>query len=204
MSKSKALVASNKNAAKEKEKGKKEVKEFWLEIQKSDVLSAAIFNISREDVLAQVKGSEEDRDLMTVGFESMEQEMGRVDWIVGKLPESSSLSSSSSSSTKPRKEIDAKTLSPEERAHKAQLDSLNKRLDESTRELGLVDPICFLSKLPDGVFISGNTSRALGRHRADFVTFNVSFFFVCVCVVCVHACIVCVCFFWRYSLVCGS
>jgi hypothetical protein len=35
-------------------------------------------------------------------------------------------------------------------------------------------PLCFLSKLPDGVFISGTTSKALSRLQADFTTYSVS------------------------------
>lgn len=39
------------------------------------------------------------------------------------------------------------------------------------------DNIIFLSKLPDGVFVSGATSRALGRLRADFVFLLVRFIY---------------------------
>lgn len=124
-------MSKSKHSSKSTSSKSSAVSSFWFDIQKNDLMSAKIFTIPKEDVLKEIDG-EEDQELLDQAFESIGQESGKSDWIVGKTD-----------------------------------------LKSTTNVVAASENIVFLSKLPDGVFVSGATSRALGRLRADFVIFSV-------------------------------
>jgi len=145
--------------------------EFWHEIRSSETLSANLLKVSKEDVLAEVQGDPRDYELATLGLESLEvrAERGGSEWVDGRLPDNA------------LKIIVPAAQGKDDTAHEAL--TLAARVETAAAAVfaaaGMQDlNVCFLSRLKDSVFVSGQTSKALGRQKIDFATFNehVSFF----------------------------
>lgn len=134
------------------------LKDFWSSVQLNEAVSGSILKLSREDVLEQVSGDARDLELAQFGLQCLENraERGSLEWLVGKLPAETVVKGSGSES--------ADALVDGAPAVSAAPAAALTALADST--------ICFLSKLPDGVFISGQTSKALGRNKIDFAKFN--------------------------------
>ena len=167
------------------------VQKYWLELNKTgnynrytintinnnhnatiiDSIAYSIFNISKEDIVAEVT-MEDDVDLLNFALESIEYETGKLDWVVGrsdyKPPHSSTVTTASSSSSS------ASSSSSSSSSH----GSSSHDKDKNNIKDRDPDSVMFLSKLPDGVFVSGATSMALNRHRADFALYGNGIFYV--------------------------
>lgn len=142
------------------------LKDFWLEIQSNESLSGNIFKITKEDVLAEVQHDKQDLNLVKLAIDCLESrgERGSSDWIAGKLSDTAL-------------KIVVPPLSGKENDISTEALALAAKLETAAAAVFAVAGIpdlntCFLSKLPDGVFISGNTARALGRLRIDFATYQ--------------------------------
>ncbi len=125
---------------------------LWRELLKNEVSARNVFNISTAEVGAEIS-NQHDRELFATALESIEAETGFEDWLT----------------VKPMNSPKADSLAVVSLALKD-----GKDVVASGKK-----PIMFLSKLPDGVFISGTTSKALGRLQADFTTMSVSSLFLC-------------------------
>lgn len=131
---------------------------FWSSIQLNEAVSGSILKLSREDVLEQVSGDARDLELAHWGLQCLENraERGSLECLVGKLPAETVVKGSGLEG--------ADALIDGAPAVSAVPAATLPAVTDSS--------ICFLSKLPDGVFFSGQTSKALGRNKVDFAKFN--------------------------------
>jgi len=139
--------------------------EFWHGIRDNEALSAGLLKLSKDDVLAEVIDSNEDLELVQLGLESLElrSERGASEWVVGKLPDNALKIVVPPSQGKDDMAAEALALA-------AKIETTAAAVFAAA---GVPDlNVCYLTKLSDGVFISGQTSKALGYQKIDFVAFN--------------------------------